>query len=245
MPIIQRIIHDAAPRGSATCARTVEIAQYLIDRGADLNARDVDHESTPAQYLVRDAPQVVRLLVERGAWFDIFIAVGLRDAALVERCLREDPEARDHRTWQGRYTVAHNGKRAATGEEIGDRRGDVYRWVFDHNISAVEAAMSLGYEDIVEPLLRHASPAHRLLAACFCRTIRRSGFPIQPTRARRWASACTGRCTGGNGTRATSRPRSGYSSPRGERPDPADLPTGRDDVDAVLRTHLGTSRDRV
>jgi ankyrin repeat protein len=43
------------------CATTVPIAQYLLDRGADIDARDVDHESTPAQYLVRDAPEVTRL----------------------------------------------------------------------------------------------------------------------------------------------------------------------------------------
>jgi ankyrin repeat protein len=148
------------------CARTVEIAQYLIERGAKVDARDVDHESTPAQYLVRDAPDVTRLLVEHGAWCDIFIAVGLRDVALVERCLRNDHESLDHRTGQGKYAVAHNGKRAATREEIGDRRGDIYRWVFDHNISAVEAAARLGYNDIMELLLRDASPAQRLLAAC-------------------------------------------------------------------------------
>ena len=148
------------------CAHTVEIAQYLIDRGADINARDVDHESTPAQYLVREAPEVTRLLIERGAWFDIFMAVGLRDAALVERCLRDDPEALDHRIWHGKYKVAHNGKRAATREEIGDRRGDVYRWVFDHNASALDVAKRLGYDDIVELLMRHASPTQRLLAAC-------------------------------------------------------------------------------
>ena len=148
------------------CAHTAEIAQYLIDRGADINARDVDHESTPAQYLVREAPEVTRLLIERGAWFDIFIAVGLRDAALVERCLRDDPEALDHRIWHGKYTAAHNGKRAATREEIGDRRGDVYRWVFDHNASALDVAKGLGYDDIVELLMRHASPTQRLLAAC-------------------------------------------------------------------------------
>jgi ankyrin repeat protein len=148
------------------CARTVEIAEYLIERGADVNARDVDHESKPAQYLVREAPNVARLLVEHGAWFDIFIAVGLRDVALAERCLREDHESLDHRTGQGKYVVAHNGKRAATREEIGDRRGDIYRWVFDHNVSAVEAATRLGYDDIVELLLRGSSPAQRLLAAC-------------------------------------------------------------------------------
>jgi ankyrin repeat protein len=148
------------------CARTSEIARYLIDRGADLDARDVDHESTPAQYLVRDVPEVTRLLVERGAWFDIFIAVGLRDPALVERCLREDPEALDHRTGQGKYSVAHDGKRPATREEIADRRGDIYRWVFGHNVTVVEAAISLGFDEIVNLLLRHASPAQRLLAAC-------------------------------------------------------------------------------
>ena len=118
------------------CARTVEVTRYLVDHGAEINARDVDHESTPAQYLVREAPDVARLLVERyGAWFDIFLAVGLRDAALVQRCLREDRDALDHRTWQGKYTVAHNGRRAATQEEIGSRRGDIYRWVFPQRVS--------------------------------------------------------------------------------------------------------------
>jgi len=148
------------------CAKTVAIAQFLLDHGADLNARDVDHESTPAQYLVRDAPDVARLLIARGAWFDIFIAVGLRDAALVERCLRDDPEALDHRTWHGKYTVAHKGGKAATPEEIGDRRGDVYRWVFGHNVSAIDVAVALGAADIEELLLARASPAQRLIAAC-------------------------------------------------------------------------------
>jgi Ankyrin repeats (3 copies) len=147
------------------CARTVDIAQYLIDHGADIDARDVDHESTPAQYLIRDAPDVARRLVDRGAWFDIFIAVGLRDAGLVERCLRDDPEALDHRTWQGKYTTVHKG-RPSTREEIGDHRGDTYRWVFGHNVSVVDAARLLGFDDIGQLLLRHASPAQRLLAAC-------------------------------------------------------------------------------
>src|SRR5262249_30228434 len=59
-----------------------------------------------------------------------------------------------------------DGTCAATVEEIGDRRGDVYRWVFGHNVSAIEAAVRLGDRAVVEQLLRHASPAQRLLAAC-------------------------------------------------------------------------------
>ena len=148
------------------CARTIEIAQYLLDRGADLDARDVDHESRPAQYLVRDAPDVARLLVSRGAWFDIFLAIGLRDAALVQRCLRDDSEALDHRIGQGKYQVAHDGTRPATREEIGDRRGDIYRWVFAANISAIEAADRFGNDDIFALLFDHATPTQRLLSAC-------------------------------------------------------------------------------
>ena len=147
------------------CARTLDIARLLVERGARMDVRDIDHESTPAQYLVRDAPEVTRWLVDRGAWFDIFIAVGLRDPALVERCLREDAEALAHRTWQGKYTTAHKG-RPSTTEEIGDRRGDIYRWVFGHNVSALDAARMLGFDDIREQLLRHATPAERLLDAC-------------------------------------------------------------------------------
>jgi hypothetical protein len=147
------------------CARSVEIAKYLLDRGADMDARDVDHESTAAQYLVRDAPEVARLLVDRGAWFDIFLAVGLRDKSLVARCLRDDPDALDHRIWQGKYTTVHKGRPSAR-EDIGEHRGDIYRWVFGHNVSVLDAARSLGFDDILEFLLQHASPGQRLLAAC-------------------------------------------------------------------------------
>ena len=152
-------------RTALHCARTVGIAELLVARGAQIDARDVDHESTPAQYLIHEAPEVARWLVDRGAWFDIFIAVGLHDAALVERCLRDDPDALAHRTWHGKYTVVHQG-RPSTREEIGDHRGDIYRWVFGHNLSAIDAARMLGFDDIREQLLRHASPVERLLAAC-------------------------------------------------------------------------------
>ena len=34
-------------------ASTVEVAKFLVEKGADIDARDVDHESTPAQYMLR------------------------------------------------------------------------------------------------------------------------------------------------------------------------------------------------
>ena len=34
-------------------ASTVEVAEFLLENGAEIDARDVDHESTPAQYMLR------------------------------------------------------------------------------------------------------------------------------------------------------------------------------------------------
>ena len=146
-------------------AGSVEIAEFLLSRGAEIDARCVDHESTPAQYLVRAAPDVVRFLIDRGAWVDIFMAVGLNDGALVEKCLREDAAALDHQIGRGLYQVAHNGSRAATREEIGNRRGDIYRWIFGHHLSALDVAARLHLPEMTEVLLASANPAQRLLAA--------------------------------------------------------------------------------
>jgi ankyrin repeat protein len=147
-------------------AMSVEMARYLLEKGADVNARDVDHESTPAQYLVRDAPDVVRYLIDRGASVDIFMAVALRDRALVDRCLHEDPAALDSRINEGRYRVRHDGAHPSTADAIGDGRGDIYRWVLGHYLTPVEVASCLGYQDLADYLLTHASSSQRLLAAC-------------------------------------------------------------------------------
>jgi ankyrin repeat protein len=46
-------------------AKTVDIARFLLQHGADIDARDIDHESTPAQYMVRDRQEVARFLVSQ------------------------------------------------------------------------------------------------------------------------------------------------------------------------------------
>src|SRR5688572_3732527 len=40
-------------------SRDIATARLLLDRGARIEARDEDHESTPVQWLIRDAPDVV------------------------------------------------------------------------------------------------------------------------------------------------------------------------------------------
>ena len=63
-------------------ASTPEVVDLLIDRGANLEVRDIDHESTPAQYQIGNLP-VLRKLIERGAKPEDFIAAVLDEPKLL------------------------------------------------------------------------------------------------------------------------------------------------------------------
>ena len=54
-------------------AANPEIAAFLLDHGAEIDARDVDHHGTAAQWNVLARPEVSRFLVERGAAADLFL----------------------------------------------------------------------------------------------------------------------------------------------------------------------------
>jgi len=51
------IVHFRGVNGQTPlhCASTIEIADYLLEHGADIDARDVQHESTAAQHMLRVA----------------------------------------------------------------------------------------------------------------------------------------------------------------------------------------------
>lgn len=73
-------------------AKTPEIVDVLVAAGADLDARDVDHEGTPAQHRIAET-DTCRRLIEHGATPDVFIATALDDADLLQRLLDADPAA--------------------------------------------------------------------------------------------------------------------------------------------------------
>ena len=72
-------------------AKTVAMADFLLDHGAGIDVRCIDHKSTPAQYALVDRPEVCRRLLERGATPDIFMAARLGDLPLATRLLDTDP----------------------------------------------------------------------------------------------------------------------------------------------------------
>ena len=72
-------------------ADTIEVAQLLLDRGAEMDGRCTDHFSTPVQYLCTARPEVARYLLSVGAEPDIFSAATCGDELSIEKLLDADP----------------------------------------------------------------------------------------------------------------------------------------------------------
>jgi len=137
-------------------ASTVEIAEYLLDHGADIDARDIDHESTPAQYMVAKRQEVARCLVRRGCGTDILMAAALGDRDLVGRHLDADSESIRMRVSDEYFPMVG-----------GDNGGTIYQWLLGWYVSAVQVARSFGHAGIFG-FLNERSPAdEKLINACW------------------------------------------------------------------------------
>jgi len=166
-------------------AANAEVAALLVDAGADVNARDVDHESTAAQYAIRERQDVTRYLVGRGSATDLLLASALGDLDLARKHLDANPpsiamtvSADDFPmsnpraggtiyTWTlGAYKSAHG-----VAREFG--HADVFRLLIDrspHDL-AVAAACEVGDDDLLATLLSRRGIDHERMDARLARKL--------------------------------------------------------------------------
>jgi ankyrin repeat protein len=138
------------------CASTIEIADYLLEQGADINARDIDHESTPAQYMVRSRPDVALHLARRGCRTDILMATALGDLELVRWHLDADPEcARTRVSDEWFPMVSPKGG------------GTIYQWELGWYVSAHQITGNLQHDAIFQLLMDRTPVDEQLLVACW------------------------------------------------------------------------------
>ncbi len=144
----------AAPGGDGKhplhYARDVQMVDFLVDCGADLNARCVDHGSTPLQYLIKDRDIVQRLL-DHGAVPDIYMAAYWGDLDQAKHCVDADPACCDARLGDGEWT------------NLG--KGDIYKWTIEHDATPLQVARARGHDDLVAFMMCHASPKWKLTDA--------------------------------------------------------------------------------
>lgn len=137
-------------------ARAVDIAAYLLDHGADIDARDVDHESTPAQYMVSDRQDVTRYLVSRGCRTDVLMAAALGDLDMARRHLDADPSCIRMRVNDELFPMMD--KRAG---------GTIYQWTLGFHVSPHQVARTFGHDDVGQLLLDRSPVDVRLINACW------------------------------------------------------------------------------
>ncbi|HEX7359798.1 MAG TPA: ankyrin repeat domain-containing protein [Bryobacteraceae bacterium] len=145
-------------------ASTVEVTEFLLANGAEIDARDVDHESTPAQYMLRveqtrhyprDRQDVARYLVSRGCQTDILMAAALGDADLVRKHLDNDPGC----------------IRMSVSEEWFPKQnpragGTIYIWKLGMHRTAHTVARDFGHEEVFQLLLEWTPEELKLALAC-------------------------------------------------------------------------------
>jgi ankyrin repeat protein len=140
-------------------ARSRQMVDLLLAHGADIDARDVDHRSTSAQWMLEQRRGAGRFalaeyLVERGARVDVFLAAALGLADWLRRLLEADPSLMEQRTSSGEY-----GEKPPSSFHI-------YNWTLGKNLSPLQVAAQLEQDAAVDVLRTFASPRDRLLAAC-------------------------------------------------------------------------------
>jgi len=136
-------------------AANVEVAAFLLDRGAEVDARDVDHESTPAQWMVRDRQDVARLLAARGGHVDLLMAAALGDLDRVRGFLDRDP-ASVRMSVTPRWFPMRDPRAG----------GHIYIWTLGLNRNAHLVARDHGHTDVLRLLLERSPEPLRLAFAC-------------------------------------------------------------------------------
>jgi ankyrin repeat protein len=97
------VVHSRGWNGQMPlhCASTVAIAEFLVEHGAEIDAQDLGHESTPAQHMLRvvqarhypkDRQEIARYLVAHGCRTDILMAAALGNLALARRHVERNPD---------------------------------------------------------------------------------------------------------------------------------------------------------
>ena len=155
----KRIIHQRGGDGKTPLhyATDPAVMDWLLARGADLEARDLDHASTPLQWqLGARNHEAADELVKRGAQVDIFAAVMLDEIELVDQALAAHPHAIRARVNQAGYELAP----PADGS---------HQYVYAFNaagLSPHQVALEFGRAEIFARLIERSPPDAQLLAYC-------------------------------------------------------------------------------
>jgi ankyrin repeat protein len=136
-------------------ASSADVAALLLEHGADIDAIDVDHESTAAQWMMDRRQEVARYLVSRGCRTDILMAAALGDEALVRHHLSQDPGA-IRVVVSEKYFPKQNPRSGGT----------IYIWTLGAGKGPHVLAREAGHERLFRLLMEHSPVELQLAVWC-------------------------------------------------------------------------------
>jgi Ankyrin repeat len=137
-------------------ASTTAIADFLLESGADIDARDVDHVSTPAQWMIGERSELARHLVGRGCSSDVLMAAALGDVPLVTRHLDDNPESVRMRVSDEWFPMVG-----------GANGGTIYQWQLGWYVSAAQVARRFNQPRVFEIVMARSPLEEQLLNMCW------------------------------------------------------------------------------
>jgi len=140
-------------------AVSTTVIDLLLEAGADINARDVDHRSTAAEWMLNRRRgegryELAQHLVARGAAADIFMAAALGLTDRARAMLQANPGLLNLRTGRGEY-----GEKPPSSYHI-------YFWTIGDGLTALDVAAQFDHRETLDAMMAFASVTQRLLSAC-------------------------------------------------------------------------------
>ena len=144
----EKAVHRRGPDGQLPLhyAQDVDMAKLLLSHGAEIDARCLDHDSTAAQYMVCDRPEVCLYLIEQGCQTDIFMACALGHVEVADHHLQKDPDCLTWEIGKGRY------------------EGHIYNWKLPAG-TPYRVALAQGRGALAESIFHRLPPRRRFLEA--------------------------------------------------------------------------------
>ena len=137
-------------------AGSKDVIDVLLQNGADLSIRCLDHSATPAQYAI-DKPELCYHMIAAGADADIFMAAALGDVDLASKVVAKQPDAISTRIGKCPHTSKIHFK--------ADRH--IYFWKLNHAETAMEVARAFNQDSVWKFLFNNGTEKDRFLSTCW------------------------------------------------------------------------------
>jgi ankyrin repeat protein len=139
-------------------ARSRSTIDLLLEYGAEIDARDIDHRATAAQWMIGRGPgsrtELARYLMDRGATADVFLCAALGLSDRLRELLDGDPSLVRERTGRGEYGV-----HPPSSDHI-------YTWTLGQYVTPQAVAAAFDQSGALAVIVERLTPNERFVAAC-------------------------------------------------------------------------------